>query len=215
MARIAVVDDRKDMRESVAQVIALALEDLNIDWQVVPMEPLPEVDDYIGLVEDDGLRVLVLDENLAEVVPEGGEAVKYKGHQIAKFVRDRYRDLPQVIITSIKATDELDDAAELDAIVQRDQFNKNPNVHVERMVRLGESFSRRYEEELADLARLSMKVIEGDADPSDRARLNAIREGKLMTGSAQACMDMRSWLEEADEIKASLERLAALINKDA
>lgn len=213
MARIAVVDDREEMRESVARLIGLALEDLNIDWQVDAMAPLPVVDDYIDLVEEGDLRVLVLDENLAEIVPEGGEAVQYKGHQVAKFIRDRYKDLPQVIITSIKATDELDDAAELDAIVQRDQFERHSTVHVERMVRLGESFSKRHEEELADLARLSMRVIEGTADGSDRARLDAIREGKMLGGSAQACMDMRSWLDEAESIKASLQDLASMINK--
>lgn len=213
MASIAVVDDREEMRDSVAQLIELALEDLNIDWKVDAMAPLPTVEDYIQLVEEGDLRVLVLDENLAEIVPDGGEAVQYKGHQVAKFVRDRYKDLPQVIITSIKATDELDDAAELDAIVQRDQFNKHSTVHVERMVRLGESFSKRYEEELADLARLSMRVIEGHADDSDRARLDAIREGKMLGGSAQAYMDMRSWLDEAESIRSSLQDLASLIKK--
>ncbi|MCP3041191.1 hypothetical protein K6X12_19155 [Xanthomonas euvesicatoria pv. allii] len=199
------------MRESVAQLIGLALEDLEIDWKVDPMAPLPTVDDYIDLVEEGGLRVLVLDENLTDVVPSGGEAVDYKGHQVAKFIRERYRDLPQVIITSVKGTDELDGAAELDAIVQRDQFEKHSHVHVERMVRMGESFSKRYEEELADLARLSMKIIEGEADAADQARLDAIRQGKMMGGPSQVCMDMRSWLNEADEIKTSLEELVALI----
>lgn len=213
MGRIAVVDDRIEMRESVAGYIELALEDLKIDWTVVAMAPLPLVSDYVDLVEDGELRVLVLDENLAEVIPDGGEAVDYSGHHVAKFVRERYRDLPQVIITSVKGTDELDGAAELDAIVQRDHFEKHSHVHVERMVRMGESFSKRYEEELSDLAAISKKVVEGEVTLADQARIDAIREGRMLGGSAQASMNMRSWIDEAEAIKSSLEQLAALVER--
>lgn len=213
MARIAVVDDRIEMRESVARYIELALEELKVDWEVEPMAPLPLVDDYVDLVDGGDLRVLVLDENFAEEIPEGGEAVDYKGHQVAKFLRERYKDLPQVIITSVKGTDELDDAGELDAIVQRDNFESYYLTHVERMVRLGESFSRRYEEELSDLARLSRMVVAGEASSADQARLDAIREGRMLGSRVQAHNDMRSWLSETEEIKKTLENLALLIKE--
>lgn len=204
MGRIAVVDDRREMRESVAEYIRLALEDLQVKWEVEAMAPLASVEDYVDLIEDGGLRVLVLDENLSEDISETGEAVGYSGHQVARFIRSKFSDLPQVIITSIGATEALEGAAELDAIVQRDNFNQYSEVYVERMVRLGQSFSQRYEKDLADLAEITTKLARGEAGDEDRVRLDAIRETKVLEAQVAAGVAMTDWIDDAERIHSSL-----------
>lgn len=214
MECIIVVDDREEMRSSIVASIELALEDFGINWDVIPLEPLKSVEDYADLVVGHDLRVLVLDEKLAEGVGADGVAVDYAGHQVARFMRQRYPDLPQVIITAIKNTEDLDSAAELDAIVQRDEFSKHTEVWVERMIRLGQSFALRNEAELADLARISASAASSTLSEDDKMRLQAIREKRLLVASADNMIGMSEWLGEAERVRDVLATVLAKIKED-
>lgn len=205
MDTIAVIDDRKEMRESVAEVIRIGLEDLGLAWNVVDMAPLPDLSNYDEWISSIGLRVLVLDENLSEELVEGVEGVGYLGHQVATIVRELHPDLPQFIITSVGNTEDLENAGELDAIVQRDEFNTHSDVYVERMVRLGNSFARRYESELADLTLISEKVAFDTATEEERRRLNALRNVRVTRPNLPDVEDMSNWLERASSAKRALE----------
>jgi hypothetical protein len=119
-------------------------------------------------------------------------------------LRERLPELPQLIITSIKNSDELEGAAELDAIVQRDEFDKHWRVYVERMVRLASGFVDRNEAELAELTVLSQKVVDGAATPEDTTRLNAIREKFQMRVKGEEIVMLRQVLTEAESVRERL-----------
>jgi hypothetical protein len=204
---IAVVDDREEMRDSVADRIRLGLEDLKLDWEVIADEPLESIDAYPAWIADNDVAVLVLDEKLGEEIGRRGVAAAYTGHEVAAALRELIPDLPQLIITSIKNSDELEGAAELDAIVQRDEFNKHWRVYVERMVRLAKSFVDRNEADLAELTSLSQKMVDGSALPTDVDRLNAIREKVQMVAKPDETIAMRQVLEDAENVRRQLQRV--------
>ena len=204
MSVIAIVDDRAAMRESVAERIKLGLEDMKLDWEVIADEPLEHIDEYPAWIADNEICVLVLDEKLGEEIGTRGVATTYSGHEVAAALREQIPELPQLIITSIKNSDELEGAAELDAIVQRDEFEKHWRVYVERIVRLATRFVDRNEAELAELTDLSQKVVDETASDQDIARLNAIREKVQMSIKGEQIVVLRQVLTEAEEVRARL-----------
>jgi hypothetical protein len=207
MTVIAVVDDRADMRESVAERIKLGLEDMKLDWDVIADEPLESIEEYPAWIADNEVCVLVLDEKLGEEIGRRGVATTYSGHEVAATLREQLPELPQLIITSIKNSDELEGAAELDAIVQRDEFDKHWRVYVERMVRLATRFVNRNEAELAELTELSQKVVDRTATPGEISRLNAIRETVQMRVNGSEVVMLRHVLTEAEAVKDRLQRV--------
>lgn len=213
MSVIAIVDDRAQMRESVVERIRLGLEDMGLDWEVISQEPLPEVDDYPEWITENDVSLLVIDEKLGEEIGPSGVATSYSGHEVATNLRDRIPDLPQMIITSIKRVDELEGAAELDAIVQRDEFDKHWKVHVERMVRLATRFVDRNEDELAELSDISQKIVDGSASQEQIDRLNAIRERVQMRVKGDNIVVLRQVLTGAEEIKDKLQALLDRIER--
>lgn len=207
MTVIAIIDDRVDMRESVADRIRLGLEDLYLEWEVIADEPLASIADYPAWIAENGVCLLVLDEKLGEQIGSSGIATTYAGHEVAAMLRERLPDLPQLIITSIKNSDELDGAAELDAIVQRDEFDKHWRVHVERMVRLATRFVDRNEAELSELTDLSNKVVDHAATQEDLERLNALRQKVQMRAQGNEVILLREVLTQAEEMKERLRQV--------
>jgi hypothetical protein len=212
---IAVVDDRKNMRESVAELIKLELEDMDLQWEVIADEPLTSIDAYSAWITDNDISLLVLDEKLGEEIGASGVAATYTGHEVAAVLREQLPELPQLIITSVKNSDELEGAAELDAVVQRDEFNKHSRVHVERMVRLATRFVDRNEAELAELTSLSQKVVDQTAGTDDIARLNAIREKVQMAVKGEDVVLLRQVLTEAEAVRDRLQGVLELLKAKA
>jgi len=205
MSVIAVVDDREAMRESVAERIKLGLEDLDLDWEVIAEEPLETIEEYPAWIAENEISVLVLDEKLGEEIGTRGVATAYSGHEVATALREKIPELPQLIITSIRNSEELEGAAELDAIVQRDEFDKHSRVYVERMVRLAKRFVERNEEELAELTKITQKVVDGTANSEDIIRLSAIREKIQMGVKGEEILILRQVLTEAEKVKQRLQ----------
>jgi len=204
---IAVVDDRQDMRESVAERIKLGLEDLKLDWEVIAEEPLETIEDYPAWISENEVSVLVLDEKLGDEIGSRGAATSYTGHEVAAALRERIPELPQMIITSIKNSDELEGAAELDAIVQRSEFDKHWRTHVERMVRLATRFVDRNEADLAELTALTNRVVHETASEEDIARLNALREKFQLGVNQSEIVTLRKLLSDADGVKQRLQHV--------
>lgn len=213
MTVIAVIDDREDMRDSVADRIRLGLEDLNLDWEVISEEPLAEIADYPSWIAENAVCLLVLDEKLGEQIGSRGVAADYSGHEVATALRELLPDLPQLIITSIKNSEELEGAGELDAIVQRDEFDKHPKVHVDRMARLAMRFIDRNAKELNELTDLSHKLVDGLATEEELSKLNAIREKIQLRAHGTEGLLLREVLTQAEELRAKLHDLASAIQE--
>jgi hypothetical protein len=204
MDTIAVIDDRADMRGTVVTYIKVGLEDLGIDWDVIESGPLSDIEGYASWIKENDVRVLILDEKLNEEIA-GEEAVAYCGHDVASILRKQMPDLPQMIITSVDRSDDLEGAAELDAIVRRDEFNNHANTYVERMVRLGKSYLDRHESELAELTRITENILNETATAEERERIDAIRAKAQLSVIQLDTQSMQEWLAKANDIQNSLQ----------
>lgn len=203
METIAVVDDRAKMRRTVVGLIRRGLKKLGVEWEVIESGPLPSIADYAEWVQDNEVLVLVLDEKLNEEVA-GTDGIDYSGHQVAEVLRRKLPDLPQLIVTAVADSDDLEGASQLDAVVARNEFQKHPHTYVERMVRMGKSYSKRYSEELADLTMLSEKLASGPLTDEERERLNSLR-GKVQSSfETEGMLGLSSWIESAREVEVKL-----------
>lgn len=206
MDAIAVIDDREQMRTTVAALIRLELEGLSQEWRVVDVPPLAQLDDYLPWIKENDIRVLILDEMLSEDVPDNAEAVAYSGHNVAESVRARLPDLPQFIVTSVTDFDDLDaSAADLDAIIKRKDFNDRPRLYVERMLRMGKSYVERFESELAELTEISERLVSGTATNEDRERIAAIRAVTQSQYPLGQISDLRQWIDTAEAVKRKIQ----------
>lgn len=220
MDAIAVVDDRTEQRSTVVKYIIRGLKSLEVDWSVIGIPPLEDIEDYAGWISENDVRVLVLDEKLSEEMT-GDVAVDYSGHDVAIKLRKQIPDLPQLIITAVVDSDdfadsaELDGAGELDAVVGRNEFITHSATHVERMVRMGMTYVSRHEADLAEMTRISEKLIKGSLTEDDRVRLDALRQKTQSTASAIDGNGIKEWLDEAKQVQSRLEEfLAEIQNKN-
>lgn len=207
MSCIAVVDDRAPLRETVVRIITRQVRKQQLDWSVMGADPLGRVEDYLAWLDEFDVRVLVLDERLDEVPNLDGERARYPGHAVADFLRTTRRDLPQFIVTSIKDLDELDDnAANLEAIIEREDFARKAEIYVSRMIRAGSSYIERYDEELRELDRLSAAVVGGEVDAEAIGRLGTLRGAAQDRHAVETLRDMRSWVESAEQLCGKLSK---------
>lgn len=207
MDTIAIVDDREEMRGTVAKLIALELAELKVEWQVVESAPLANINDYVAWLEGNDVCVLVLDENLSEEHANGGTAVDYAGHAVASMLRKQKPDLPQFIVTSVNGNEDLDaSGADLEDIIARTDFNNNSRKYVQRMVRAGQSFVQRYESDLAELTRIAEAVVADSASPQDLTAANAIRAKLQLAYDVGEIKTLQEWLSKAEGATRSLEK---------
>lgn len=219
METIAIVDDKADMRQTVARLVRLELAERGIDWQVVESAPLADIDEYLSWIQENEICVLVLDENLSEDHPPGEDAVSYPGHAVASLLRKQKPELPQFIITSIvDASQELEAAeGDLEAVIRRGDFDRSYATYVQRMVRAGQSFVARYESELSELTRIAEAIVSDTATDADFKTADAIRAKMQLAYDMNDLQAMQQWLAKADEATSSLEesveKLATSIGK--
>ena len=177
MSTILVVDDRPKERAKVVELTRLSIPK-NSGWKAEGIDPLPSKDDYPAHIVENNVGVLVLDEKLQEQASAAtGVAVQYNGHELVKFLRPYFPELPIFVVTAFDQEYELQNAAsEVEGIIPRMQFGKDPKTHTARMIRSGQRFSAAMKEDLIKLAELSKKVAVGAASDEDVHQMNGIRE---------------------------------------
>lgn len=206
MDTIAIVDDRADMRETVARLIKLDLAELEFEWNVISAAPLPDVKDYVAWLQENDICVLVLDENLSEEHPSDRDAVNYTGHAVASWLRKQKPDLPQFIITSVVGSQDLDAAgSELEDVIVRKDFDSNSSKYVQRMVRAGKSFVARSESDLAQLTRIAEAVVQNSATAADIVAADAIRAKLQLAYDVGEIKTLQDWLVKAENATKLLE----------
>lgn len=205
MDTIAVIDDRADVRRTLARRIVRELRKLSVAWRVLDSSPLASLDAYPAWLKENYVRVLVLDEKLSEQF-EGDLAVDYSGHQVAELIRKKFPELPQVIVTAVPGSDDLESAGDLDAVVARSEFDRHPATHVGRMVRMGLRYVDRNQEELAELTMLSEKAAASELTHEERERLDALR-AKIQAQSEDPGPEIRQWVVEARDVVERLKKV--------
>lgn len=202
---IALLDDRKDARESVARGLTGVMPE---GWRIIEVPLLDRVDQYWPWLESRDVRVLLLDQLLNENPAESGQSVQYKGNQVADAIRNVERDFPIFVVT--RATEDADLAGSkgtVEDVIDRAKLLEHAKMYIERITRAGRKFIETHAESLARLSQLAAKAATGQADAAELRELDGLRAG-LALESVQA-NDVDNKLNNIEAKLSNMEKLGA------
>ncbi len=211
MPSIAVVDDRDEVRQTVADSIEMALPDKEIaPWTVLSTRPFRTLDEYLAYVTDECISVLVIDERLNE---QGG-GIAYSGHELAEFLRGHFPEFPIFMVTAYPPDEELEaHAVALDHILDRRDFYGAAEKWVPRFIRAGQQYFKTHAQVLAQLSELAEKAASGEISSDEETKLRSLQatvgRGFLFNESESrddALKKLGELVAEADALREKVEK---------
>jgi len=206
MPNIAIIDDRKDLRETLENLVTPTLPK---NWGCISLHPFLHLKEYISFLHDPdkAIAAVLLDEKLHEAASSKKENVSYSGTELARFIRKHMPEFPIYLITSFPNEIKADTQELFEEFFARENFLTQSGIHIKRMVRAGGRFSRSFQEELSELSDKTSLLVSGHATKADRKRINAIRE-KLEISFPLEEMDSRS--TRLTELETTISKLREL-----
>jgi len=199
MPSIVIIDDRKDMRETLKAIIEAVVEE---GWNIIDMDPLPNLSDYIGLIKGHNVAVMVVDERLSDQATFG-----YQGHDLVAHIRNHLPTLPIFVVTSYPDDLEINERfKDVEEILGRELFVTRAEEYVARLVRAGQRFVEVFEEDLAELSDKAQKLAKGEATEEDVKRIKAIHS-KMDIVYSGALEERNQFLEQMEQTLSELTAL--------
>jgi hypothetical protein len=172
---IAILDDRKDDRETITRVVVSTLKKMNesVGWNVVSDEPPAKERDVIHWLDENDATVLVSDWKLNEGA-KSQRVVNYEADRLIKEIRAKRPTFPIFVITGFESEARAH-LKDVENIFSRKDFTKNADDVVPQMIRAGR---RRYDEQRALLTRmdsLARLVAVGRSSAKNKAELRSLQ----------------------------------------
>lgn len=204
MPTVALIDDRKSIQSALLTNFKIALPD---GWTCLASAPLADPSAYGDWIMTHDVQVLVIDWVLNEQGQDVAHPVSYKGNVVVDAVRKHHPEMPVFVITAQPADEELEEhLGDVEAVFTRQQFSSDPKKFVKPMIRAGQRFAKRFQNDLADLAQLSAKVAAGNANEEEKKHLVALQ---TMLGMAEAG-DESTRAKALNEFEAELAKLESI-----
>jgi len=215
MPNIIVIDDRRDTRKTIVDSIDLVLTDLENDWNVIGIEPLPDLIDYPSWITEHDAAAIIIDERLTEVPVNDGEAVSYEGHELVDFIRERMNEFPIYVVTSYERDPEIQERFKaVEELIRRNDFSRGTANYVPRIIRAGQRYLTTFAQELSELSTYASKSAVGaETSEEERTRARAIQTKLSLAFSIDDISDKSEWLSKMDEMLNHLEQLKEKIQK--
>jgi hypothetical protein len=217
MKTIAVIDDNKELRETLANHIRDELNDLEIsedDLKVFDLAPLNSIVEYTDWASREEVAAMIIDEKLTQYPnTETHVAVSYNGHDAAVYIRNHIGDMPLILITSIEPNNELqaiEEEDKLDLFCSRDEFLGKIATYVSRISRMALKFSERNKDDLQQLTEISRRIATGEEKSGDRDQLNRLRAKLDISIGYSDVPRMKDWIKNAEELR---DKLKAALDK--
>jgi CheY-like chemotaxis protein len=196
---IAILDDRKDDRETITRVVESTLKKMKVadHWAVVSDEPPGKERDVIQWLDENDATVLVSDWMLNEGA-KGQRVVNYEADKLIEAIRTKRPTFPIFIITGFESAAR-SHFKEVENIFSRQEFTKNADDVVPQMIRAG---TRRYEEQRELLTRmdsLAREVAGGSASAKHRSELKGLQG--YFQADLPAIIDLDHVLTEFEKVK--------------
>ncbi len=211
MPTLAVIDDRKGIRETLARNIQAGLPK---NWSVIDCDPLPKMDDYSSWISEKEVAALILDERLQEQIAGRKTYVDYSGHELARHLRKHWPTLPIFMVTTHRDDSALQDPKNevaFEEIFNRDDFYNRSNIYTERIVRAAQRFLDTYQEELTTLGACASKVASGRGSQKDKQRLLAIQT--KISGAFPSLLAASDTAAPLKELETLVQRLEDVTKK--
>src|ERR1700686_116950 len=175
MPSIAILDDRKNDRETITRVVESTLKKLKQgdEWGVVSDEPPAKERDVIHWLDENDATVLVSDWKLNEGA-KSERVVNYEADSLIREIRAKRPTFPIFVITGFES-EARSHLKDVENIFSRKDFTKNAETVVPQMIRAGR---RRYEEQRELLTRmdsLARRVAGGSGSAKDKTELKSLQ----------------------------------------
>lgn len=204
MSSIAVLDDRAAERDSLVKLIDVLLPE---GWDCVEAPLLQDRSRYPYWLIDNEIQVLLVDQVLGDQAPPGEPALSYKGHGVVESIRKVLPNFPAYIFTSQRDEDLPNHEGEAEAVIERGEFNKNPDTYVARMVRAGQRFHEEHERQLREMTRLAIRVANGTASREEKEELSNLQISMGTPSGATINIAREQALAGAEQEVTELEQL--------
>lgn len=213
MPAIALVDDRRNQRETAALLIRRRLPE---GWQVLDHDPLPTLDQYLPWIAEEEIKAIVLDERLHEEVNLQPADVGYDGHDVVEFLRAHMPSFPIFVLTSFPRDDDIQARfGKVEEIIDRREFASRADAYTERMVRSAVRFTEEFEGELSRLGELAATIAQGSASAAEVQEAEAIRTKLSIAFPMKPLTDRDAWLKELEGTIGALEKIVNEAEGDA
>ena len=211
MPAIAILDDRKSDRETIARVVSSTLRKLNEadQWSVVSDEPPAKEKDVISWLDENDATVLVSDWKLNEGA-KSQRVVNYEADRLIDEIRSKRKTFPIYVITGFE-TEARTHLRDVENVFNRSEFTKNAETYIPQMIRAG---LRRYEEQrklLANMDSLARKVAAGQSSSKDKSELKSL-QGYFQTELA-AIVSLDGVLEEFEQVAEKARQLRRRVER--
>lgn len=175
MPSIAILDDRKDDRETIQRVVTSTLKSMKETnrWTVVSDEPPSSERDVLQWLDEHDASVLMTDWKLNEGA-KGTRVVNYEADRLIQEIRSKRPTYPIFVITGFE-TEARGHLKDVENIFSRQHFTRNAAALVPQMIRAG---LRRHEEQrdlLTKMDHLARLVASGQANKKDRSELKSLQ----------------------------------------
>jgi CheY-like chemotaxis protein len=211
MPAIAIVDDRKDDRETIGRVVRSTLKKLKEtdSWSVVSDEPPLKERDVLQWLDENDATVLVTDWKLNEGA-RGKRIVNYEADTLIQEIRSKRPNFPIFVITGFES-EARNHLSEVENIFSRQDFTRNAGTVVPQMLRAG---LRRYEEQRDLLVRmdaLARLVATGKASAKHRRELKGL-QGYFQV-ELPAIISLDAVLNDFEDAKRNAEALRETVER--
>lgn len=202
MAKIALVDDSKDQRETYKKLLSLFLKAKESSLEVIDVFPFKEFTDYYSWIIDENIVVLIFDEKLYNDSDVGLEPVNYNGSFLVKKIRERFKDIPIFTLTNFPDDEELQrNFNQFEYILSKNDFAQK---HVDIILRASQRYLDENQKQLALFDNLTKKIASGNAEGNDIEVLKALQV-KLQIPVSIDLKDREDWLKDYENQIAALE----------
>jgi DNA-binding NtrC family response regulator len=210
MAKIAIIDDNKEQRETLRIALKLYLKKRKSSLEVIDIFPFQTYDQYYPWIDEQEICVLIFDERLHNDSEGDLEPVGYRGNDLVMKIREHYKDIPIFTVTAHIDDEELQARFnEFDYIITRDSFDDK---YVDIIVRASQRYLKENQEELSEFDDLAKKIAAGKGEGVDLEKLKALQV-KLQIPLMNDLKDREDWLEEYEKQIQSLESIKETLAK--
>ncbi len=211
MPTIAILDDRKDDRETIRRVVVSTLKKMNQtdEWNVVSDEPPAKERDVIHWLDENDATVLVSDWKLNEGA-KSQRVVNYEADRLIKEIRAKRPTFPIFVITGFES-EARTHLKEVENIFSRKDFTRNAEDVVPQMIRAGR---RRYEEQRDLLTRmdsLARRVAVGSASAKHKVELKSLQG--YFQAELPTIIDLDGVLAEFEKTKKKADALRQKVQR--
>lgn len=214
MKTIAVIDDRDSQRKSLVIAINNSLEKLYPEWSIIDIKPFNELALYRTWILENEISVLIIDERLNEEKGTDGKFAGYLGHQLVKYLREYFKNLPVFMITNYPPEEDLEDTMkDFNLIIQREEFINDSDKFTNLFVVSGRSFYHEYSNQLERLSLLAEKIANGTATDRELVEINGLRTNLSLPHFSDDIVDREHYLKEFEDVITKMKELQNEIRK--